>query len=74
MKIKIGDREVEVEPVDVVSETETANEYVLADGSVLRMKTPVTGIFRILGEADQNGAPAYWLQHQTLVSLAKASR
>ena len=74
MKIKAGDREVEAELVDVVSESETANEYVLANGTVLRMKTPVTSIVRIVGETDTDGNPAYWVRHQTIVSVAKMPR
>lgn len=74
MIIKVGDREIEVDPVDVVTESEPANEYFLGDGAVLRVKTAATAIFKARTEKDHDGNPAYIVRTQNITSLAKPPR
>lgn len=46
------------------------NEYLLDDGTVLRLKPVVTQILRIEGEYDANGDPAYMVQAMNVVSVS----
>lgn len=74
MKIKLGDREVEADQVDIVSEAEPANEYTLADGAVVRLKTVAHSVYKIRGEKDQDGNPVYYVRSQNIVTLGRAPR
>lgn len=50
---------VEASWVDITQQTEQWNEYLLADGSVIRVKTVVTKIYRAEGKYDDEGNPLY---------------
>jgi len=51
-----------VEPVSVQSTQENWNEYLLSDGSVVKTKTVLTEVFRVIGEYDAEGNPIYVLR------------
>ncbi len=53
----VGDVEAEVIPFR--GDVEHWNEYLLDDGSVVRMKAVVTEIVRVEGQYDPEGNPAY---------------
>lgn len=46
------------------------NEYLLDDGSVIRLKPVVTSVLRIDGLFDQNGDPAYIVNSTNIVSVS----
>lgn len=46
------------------------NEYLLDDGTVLRLKPVVTQIIRIEGLYDHNGDPAYQVQSMNVVTVS----
>lgn len=50
---------MEAEIISFRGDVEHWNEYLLDDGSVVRMKAVVTEIVRIEGQYDQEGNPAY---------------
>jgi len=50
------------------------NEYLLHDGSVVRLKTVVTEIFKIEGKFDAEGNPQYVLKSTQIVSLSPSDR
>jgi hypothetical protein len=53
----VGDVEAEIIPFR--GDVEHWNEYLLDDGTVVRMKAVVTEIARVDGHYDQEGNPAY---------------
>jgi len=55
VKIKLGDREVDAREEQFEIKREDWNDYELADGGRIRVKTVVTKIFRVL---DETGKPA----------------
>jgi len=74
MIIRVGDREIEVDPKDVVSESETANRHVLGDGAVLLVKTAATAILKARNEKGHDGIPACIVRSQNIASVAKPPR
>lgn len=62
-------------PVDVVEEpfkanVENWNEYMLDDGTVLRVKTVVTEILRVENQFDLEGNPAYLIKSQNVTAVS----
>ena len=58
-KLDIFGHETDVTDVPIAEATECFNEYVLEDGSVLRVKTVATSILRIEGQFTPDGKPVY---------------
>jgi hypothetical protein len=59
VKANYQGRQVEATEVDFITRKEDFNEYQLADGKVLRVKTVLTDVARIEGEKDTEGNPTY---------------
>jgi hypothetical protein len=49
---------------------ENWNEYLLDDGTVLRLKLIVTSVVRIDGEYDNEGNPAYLAQSTNVLAVS----
>jgi hypothetical protein len=49
----------EAELIDVNSTNEQWSTYLLADGTVLKLKAVVTEVWRVIGEFDNDGNPQY---------------
>lgn len=62
MKAQYQGQEVEASEVEVISAGEHWNEYQLADGRVLLLKTVITGIQRLKGCSNPDGSPLYQFQ------------
>ena len=62
-------QEVEVEPIGFRSNAEHWNEYLLDDGTVVKLKPVVTDILRVEGEYDANGNPAYIIQSTNVTAV-----
>jgi len=67
-KIKIGGREVDAELIDVNQTSEKWNEYLLDDGSVVRIKLVLKKVYRIAGQYDPEGNPVYVVESQNILS------
>jgi len=65
-KIKIGNTEVDVELVEAHQASERWNEYLLDDGSVVKVKLVLKKIFRVVGRYDNEGNPVYVFQSQNV--------
>lgn len=50
------------------------NEYVLNDGSVVRLKSVVTEILKLDGKKDAEGNPIYVLKSTNIVSVSPSDR
>ena len=59
----------EAELIDVQQSSEQWNEYLLADGSVVRFKAIVTEVWRIVDEYDAEGNPAYIVRSRNVVTV-----
>ena len=70
IKIPLGDQEVEAIEQDFKVKQEEWNEYELADGGRIRVKTTVLKILRVL---DSNGKPAFTPQGDPMVIVQHKS-
>jgi hypothetical protein len=68
--INFGGRQVEATPVDVNQSTERWNEYLLEDGTVLKMKLILKKVFRVSNEFDTEGNPVYVMQSTNVNSVS----
>ncbi len=59
----------EAELVPVNTSNENWNEYILQDGSVIRLKAVATEIWRILDEYDQDGNPVYFVKSGNMITV-----
>lgn len=67
MKLQVGGVEKDVERVHVKMAGEPWGEVLLEDNHVLRVRTIVTGVYRVVGELDPMGRPVYHVEYQTIV-------
>ena len=70
-KINFQGREVDATEVEFQTRKEDWNEYQLMDGSIIKMKLVVSGIFRIDGLFDNEGNPVYQIK-STNVPVVKS--
>lgn len=69
-KMKLPDgRLVDVEPIDVVQTSENWNQYLLQDGTVIKMKLVASKIVRLIDNYDQMGNPVYFVNSTNVLSL-----
>lgn len=69
IKINFGSELVEAEPVSINQSNEYFNQYLLEDGTLLKMKLVATKVFRIEGRFDQEGNPLYFVQSTNVLSV-----
>jgi hypothetical protein len=62
-------QEHEAEPIGFRSSGEHFNEYLLDDGSVLRIKLVVTEVLRVKETYDSYGDPLYVARHIAVVAV-----
>jgi len=55
--------------VDINSSQENWNQYLLSDGTVLKLKVVATEVIKIDGEYDKEGNPIYMLKSTNVVSV-----
>ncbi len=71
--LNLGGREVEAVPVEVNQAHEVWNDYLLEDGTVLKMKLILKKVFKVANEVDAEGNPVYVMQ-STNVSTVNAPK
>ena len=69
VKIQYAGREAEATPVDVHHASEKWNEYLLEDGTVLKMKLILKKILRVDNEVDAEGNPVYVMQTTNVTAV-----
>jgi hypothetical protein len=69
-RMPFGDQEVEATEVGFRSLGEHWNEYLVDDGSVVRIKLVVTDIFRIDGTYDSEGNPIYLVKSTNVTAIS----
>ena len=67
--INLGGRQVEAVQIDVNQSNEKWNEYLLEDGTVLKMKLVLKKVLRVDGEYDQEGNPVYVMQSTNVTTV-----
>lgn len=67
-------REVDTIEMPFQTGAEHWNEYVVNDGSVIRLKTVVTDILKVDGQFDANGNPAYFVKSSQVISVSPSDR
>lgn len=68
MKIQFGSEIVEATPVDINQASEYFNQYILDDGTALKLKLVATKVFRVDGRYDAEGNPIYIVQSTNVLS------
>ncbi len=63
------EQEVDATEVDFQTRKEDWNEYQLMDGSEIKMKLVVSGIFRIDGLYDAEGNPVYQIKSANIAAV-----
>lgn len=69
--IKIKDSNgnpIDAEQIPVTQSIENWNQYILEDGSVLKMKVVVSEILRLLDRYDMAGDPIYVIKSTNVIS------
>lgn len=64
-----GGPEWDAELVEVQQSSENWNQYLLADGAVIRLKAVAIEVWRILGKYDNEGNPMYVIRSRNVVSV-----
>ena len=64
-----GGPEKDAQLVDIQQSSEHWNQYLLGDGTVLRIKLVATEVWRIEGEWDQEGNPFYVVKSSNVLSV-----
>ena len=69
MQIPYQGRMVEADEVEVLSEKELWNEYQLADGKVLRIKTTLLRVHKAREEKSLDGTPLYLTRTHQIIDV-----
>jgi len=69
-KLLFQGKEHEAEFIDVNQTNEYWNQYLLEDGTVLKLKPVATDVVRLVGAYDDEGNPIYVIKSKNIVSLS----
>jgi hypothetical protein len=70
VKINFGGEEVEATPIEISQAGEQWNQYLLDDGTMIKMKLVATKVLRIDNKYDKEGNPVYFVQSTNVISVA----
>ncbi len=73
-KIRVGDNLVDAIEIGFQTGGEHWNEYLLNDGSVVRLKPVVTEVLRLEGQYDPEGNPVYIVKSASVVSVSASEK
>ena len=68
-KLNLGGKEIWAELIPVQQAKEGWSQYLLTDGSIVKIKMVVTDIFRVDGEYDPEGNPVYYVKSTNVLSV-----
>ena len=69
IKLNLGGRDVLATPIEANQASERWNEYLLEDGTILKMKLILKKVLRVDGEYDGEGNPVYVMQSTNVTSI-----
>ena len=67
--INFGGRQVEASPIEASQANERWNEYLLEDGTLLKMKLVLKKVLKVDNEYDSEGNPVYVMQSTNITSV-----
>lgn len=67
-RITVGAQSVEATPMPIVNSSEVWAEYLLGDGTVIKVKFAVTEILRLEGQFNDVGDPQFYVRGNQLVN------
>jgi len=70
VKVNFGGEEVEALPIDINQTNEYWNQYLLDDGTVIKMKLVATKVLRVENKFDLEGNPLYIIQSTNITSVS----
>lgn len=70
VNINFGGKQVEAAPVEVNQASERWNEYILEDGTLLKMKLVLKKVLRVDNEYDAEGNPVYVMQSTNVTTVS----
>lgn len=59
----------EAELMEIRQSNEHWNDYLLSDGTALKMKLVITEVWRIIGEYDDQGNPIYYARSTNILNV-----
>jgi len=68
--INLGGKKVQATPIDVNQSGEKWNDYLLEDGTAIRMKLVLKKVLRVDGQFDAEGNPLYVMQSTNVTSVS----
>jgi hypothetical protein len=72
--VRLGDKDVDATEMGFQTGGEHWNEYLLSDGSVIRLKPVATEILRVDGKYDNDGNPVYIVKAANVVSVSASDK
>ena len=69
VQINFGGKQADAEPIEASQSSERWNEYLLEDGTVLKMKLVLQKVLRVEGEYDVEGNPIYIMQSSNVSTV-----
>lgn len=73
-KVRVGNDDVDALEMPFQNVAEHWNEYLINDGSVLRLKSVVTEVLKLEGRYDADGNPQYLIKSAQVVSVSGSER
>ena len=68
VKVNFQGQEHEAECIDINQNNEYWNQYLLEDGTVLKLKPVATDVVRLIGEYDGEGNPVYVVRSRHILT------
>jgi hypothetical protein len=69
VKINFGGEEVEATPIEINQSGEQWNQYLLDDGTMIKMKLVATKVLRVDNRYDKEGNPVYFVQSTNIIAV-----
>lgn len=69
IKINFGGEEVAATAIDINQANEYWNQYLLDDGTVIKIKLVATKVLRVDNKQDAEGNPLYFVQSTNILSV-----
>ena len=68
VKLPNGDS-VDAEKIEITNASEQWNQYLLEDGTLLKLKPVATKVVRLKNQHDQEGNPVYLIQSNNVINV-----
>jgi hypothetical protein len=69
IRLSPGGPEKDAQLLDIQQSNEYWNQYLLGDGTVIKLKLVATEVWRIEGEYDQDGNPIYVVKSSNVLTV-----